>query len=94
MVATKINNYGYETVPQPGLNGRRGYQPRGKTLGGSSSINAMLYVRGNKWDYDHRASLGNPGWSYSDVLPLFKRSENNEQFKDNFHGQGGPLNVT
>jgi choline dehydrogenase-like flavoprotein len=51
-------------------------------------------VRGNKWDYDHRASLGNPGWSYSDVLPLFKRSENNEQFKDNFHGQGGPLNVT
>jgi choline dehydrogenase-like flavoprotein len=72
MVATKINNYGYETVPQPGLNGRRGYQPRGKTLGGSSSINAMLYVRGNKWDYDHWASLGNPGWSYSDVLPLFK----------------------
>ncbi|MFY9952934.1 MAG: GMC family oxidoreductase N-terminal domain-containing protein [Bradyrhizobium sp.] len=53
IVATKINNYGYETVPQPGLNGRRGYQPRGKTLGGSSSINAMLYVRGNKWDYDH-----------------------------------------
>jgi choline dehydrogenase-like flavoprotein len=94
MVATKINNYAYETIPQPGLNGRRGYQPRGKTLGGSSSINAMLYVRGNKWDYDHWASLGNPGWSYSDVLPLFKRSENNEQFKDDFHGQGGPLNVT
>jgi Choline dehydrogenase and related flavoproteins len=78
----------------PGLNGRRGYQPRGKTLGGSSSINAMLYVRGNKWDYDHWASLGNPGWSYDDVLPLFKRAENNEQFKDGFHGQGGPLNVT
>ena len=94
MVPTKINNYAYETVPQPGLNGRRGYQPRGKTLGGSSSINAMLYVRGNKWDYDHWASLGNPGWSYSDVLPLFKRAENNEQFKDDFHGQGGPLNVT
>jgi len=54
----------------------------------------MLYVRGNKWDYDHWASLANLGWSYSDVLPLFKRSENNEQFKDNFHGQGGPLNVT
>ena len=94
MVPTKLNNYAYQTVPQPGLNGRRGYQPRGKTLGGSSSINAMLYVRGNKWDYDHWASLGNPGWTYDDVLPLFKRSENNEQFDNSFHGQGGPLNVT
>ena len=94
MVPTKINNYGYETVPQAGLNGRRGYQPRGKTLGGSSSINAMLYVRGNRWDYDHWAGLGNPGWSYDDVLPLFKRAEHNEQFQDGFHGQGGPLNVT
>ena len=94
MVPTKINNYAYETVPQPGLNGRRGYQPRGKTLGGSSSINAMLYVRGNRWDYDHWAALGNPGWGFEDVLPLFKRAENNEQFHDAFHGQGGPLNVT
>jgi choline dehydrogenase len=94
MVPTKINNYAYETVPQPGLNGRRGYQPRGKTLGGSSSINAMLYVRGNRWDYDHWAELGNPGWAYDDVLPLFKRSEHNEQFQNDFHGQGGPLNVT
>ena len=94
MVPTKINNYAFQTVPQPGLNGRRGYQPRGKTLGGSSSINAMFYVRGNRWDYDHWASLGNPGWSYDDVLSLFKRAENNEQFKDDFHGQGGPLNVT
>lgn len=94
MVPTKINNYGYETVPQPGLNGRKGYQPRGKTLGGSSSINAMLYVRGNRWDYDHWAALGNAGWSYDEVLPLFKRAENNEQFHDGFHGQGGPLNVT
>lgn len=94
MVPTRINNYGFQTVPQPGLNGRRGYQPRGKTLGGSSSINAMFYVRGNRWDYDRWASLGNPGWSYDDVLPLFKRAENNEQFKNDFHGQGGPLNVT
>ncbi len=94
MVPTKINNYAYETVPQAGLNGRRGYQPRGKTLGGSSSINAMLYVRGNRWDYDHWAALGNPGWSFDDVLPLFKRAEHNEQFTDAFHGQGGPLNVT
>ena len=94
MVPTKINNYAYETVPQPGLNGRKGYQPRGKVLGGSSSINAMLYVRGNRWDYDHWAALGNPGWSYDEVLPLFRRSEHNEQFTDAFHGQGGPLNVT
>ncbi|MBS0338994.1 MAG: GMC family oxidoreductase N-terminal domain-containing protein [Proteobacteria bacterium] len=95
MMPTKINNYGFETVPQPGLNGRKGYQPRGKTLGGSSSINAMLYVRGNRWDYDHWASLGNAGWSYDEVLPYFKRSENNEQFgADAFHGAGGGLNVT
>lgn len=94
MVPTKINNYAYQTTPQAGLNGRCGYQPRGKTLGGSSSINAMLYVRGNRWDYDHWASLGNPGWSYDEVLPLFTRAENNEQFSDQFHGQGGPLNVS
>ena len=72
---------------------RRGYQPRGKTLGGSSSINAMLYVRGHKWDYDHWAELGNEGWSYDDVLPYFKKAEHNEVFDDNFHGQNGPLNV-
>ena len=95
MVPTRINNYAYQTVPQPGLNGRRGYQPRGKTLGGSSSINAMLYVRGHRHDYDHWASLGNAGWSYDDVLPLFRRAENNEQFgHDSLHGRGGPLNVT
>ena len=73
MVPTRINNWAFKTVPQPGLNGRRGYQPRGKTLGGSSSINAMLYVRGHRWDYDHWASLGNAGWSYDDVLPYFKQ---------------------
>jgi choline dehydrogenase len=94
LVPTKISNYAYETVPQKGLNGRKGYQPRGKTLGGSSSINAMLYVRGNRWDYDHWSSLGNAGWSYDEVLPYFKRSEHNEQFGGDFHGQGGPLNVT
>jgi choline dehydrogenase-like flavoprotein len=93
MIPTTLNNYAYETVPQPGLNGRRGYQPRGKTLGGSSAINAMVYIRGDKWDYDHWASLGNPGWSYDDVLPLFKRAENNERIHDAFHGHGGPLNV-
>jgi len=94
MVPTRINNYAYQTVPQPGLNGRRGYQPRGKTLGGSSSINAMLYVRGHRSDYDHWASLGNAGWSYEEVLPYFRRSENNEAFGgDPYHGRGGPLNV-
>ena len=94
MVPTRINNYAYQTVPQPGLNGRRGYQPRGKTLGGSSSINAMLYVRGHRFDYDQWASLGNTGWSYDEVLPYFKRAENNETFGgDPYHGRGGPLNV-
>jgi len=94
MVPTRINNWAFETVPQKGLGGRRGYQPRGKTLGGSSSINAMLYVRGNRWDYDHWAGIGNAGWSHDDVLPYFKRAENNETFRDEWHGQGGPLNVT
>src|SRR5467141_994301 len=89
----KINNWAFETVPQPGLNGRRGYQPRGKALGGSSAINAMIYIRGHKWDYDHWASLGNKGWSYENVLPYFKRAENNEDIHDAFHGSGGPLNV-
>ena len=93
MVPTKINNWAFETVPQAGLNGRRGYQPRGKTLGGSSSINAMLYVRGHRRDYDHWARLGNPGWSYEEVLPYFRKAEHNETWRNEFHGQGGPLNV-
>ena len=93
MIPTKINNYGFETVPQVGLNGRRGYQPRGRALGGSSAINAMVYARGHRSDYDNWASLGNAGWSYDEVLPYFKRAENNERICDDFHGQGGPLNV-
>ncbi len=93
MLPTKINNYGFETVPQAGLGGRCGYQPRGRGLGGSSAINAMVYVRGDRSDYDHWAALGNPGWSYADVLPYFKRAENNERIHDEYHGQGGPLNV-
>ncbi|MET0541885.1 MAG: GMC family oxidoreductase N-terminal domain-containing protein, partial [Variovorax sp.] len=93
MMPTRINNWAFETVPQKGLNGRRGYQPRGKVLGGSSSTNAMLYVRGNRWDYDHWAALGNPGWSYDEVLP-YKRSENNETHRNSpYHGTDGPLNV-
>ncbi len=89
----ELNGWGYNTVPQPGLNGRRGYQPRGKVLGGSSSINAMVYARGHAADYDGWAAQGNPGWSYADVLPYFKRAEHNERGADALHGQGGPLNV-
>jgi choline dehydrogenase-like flavoprotein len=94
MVPTKLNNWHFETVPQRGLNGRIGYQPRGKSLGGSSAINAMVYIRGHKWDYDHWASLGNTGWSYADVLPYFKRSENNAVYNGEYHGQSGPLHVS
>jgi choline dehydrogenase-like flavoprotein len=91
----KINSWGYETVPQPGFNGRRGFQPRGKVMGGSSSINAMVYTRGNRNDYDGWAAQGNTGWSFQDVLPLFKRSENNECFgATDYRGVGGPLNVS
>lgn len=91
-------NWAYETVPQAGLNGRRGYQPRGKVLGGSSSINAMIYIRGTQADYDHWANLGNSGWSYADVLPYFKKSERNERAPAGFsqpelHGFEGLLNV-
>ncbi|KTE02461.1 glucose-methanol-choline oxidoreductase [Sphingopyxis sp. H038] len=87
------SNYKYETVPQGGLNGRTGYQPRGRGLGGSSAINAMVYIRGHQFDYDQWAALGATGWSYADVLPFFKRSEGNERGGDEFHGGGGPLNV-
>ena len=93
MAKYELNGWGYSTTPQPGLNGRRGYQPRGKVLGGSSSINAMIYARGHAQDYDGWAAQGNPGWSFAEVLPYFKRSEHNERGADALHGQGGPLNV-
>jgi choline dehydrogenase-like flavoprotein len=86
-------NWAFQTTPQPGLNGRRGYQPRGKVLGGSSSINAMIYARGQRRDYDDWAALGNTGWGYADVLPYFKRAEHNQRGADAFHGVDGPLNV-
>jgi choline dehydrogenase-like flavoprotein len=86
-------NWGFQTVPQAGFGGRRGYQPRGKVLGGSSSINAMIYVRGQPEDYDGWAAEGNAGWGWSDVLPYFKRAEHNERGGDAFHGDAGPLNV-
>jgi len=93
MVAGKVNNWAFETVPQKGLNGRIGYQPRGKGLGGSSAINAMVYIRGHRWDYNHWAALGNGGWSYLDVLPYFRRAETNADFGGEYHGKSGPLRV-
>lgn len=93
-IASRVNNWAFKTVPQKGLNGRLGYIPRGKCLGGSSAINAMVYVRGHPQDYNHWAALGNEGWSYVDVLPYFIQSENNERIKNQFHGNSGPLIVS
>ena len=87
-------DWAYETEPQEHVLNRKIFLPRGKTLGGSSSTNAMAYVRGNRADYDDWAALGNIGWGYEDVLPYFKKSENNEQIHDKFHGTSGELNVT
>lgn len=84
----------YKTEPDPGLNGRSIDWPRGKVLGGSSSLNGLLYVRGQKEDYDRWRQMGNEGWSWDDVLPLFKRSEDQERGADEFHGTGGPLSVS
>lgn len=84
----------YQTAADPGLNDRRIQWPRGKVLGGSSSINGLLYIRGQAADYDHWAALGNNGWSYTDLLPYFKRSEDNERGADQYHGVGGELKVS
>ena len=84
----------YRTEPDPGLNGRSIDWPRGKVLGGSSSLNGLLYVRGQKEDYDRWRQMGNEGWGWDDVLPLFKRCEDQERGEDEFHGVGGPLSVS
>ena len=84
----------FKTAPDPGLNGRSIDWPRGKTLGGSSSINGLIYMRGQSGDYDHWRQLGNVGWSFEDVLPYFKRAENQERGADDYHGSGGPLSVS
>ncbi|NPT56007.1 GMC family oxidoreductase [Paraburkholderia elongata] len=94
MLPTRLNNWAFETVSQAGLGGRRGYQPRGRTLGGSSAINAMVYIRGHRSDYDDWAALGNAGWSYEDVLPYFRLSEHNERIDNAWHGRDGPLWVS
>ncbi|GAB4551638.1 MAG: choline dehydrogenase [Ruegeria sp.] len=84
----------YRTEPDPGLNGRSIDWPRGKVLGGSSSLNGLLYVRGQQQDYDRWRQMGNTGWGWEDVLPLFKRSEDQERGADDYHGTGGPLSVS
>jgi choline dehydrogenase len=90
----KTVNWMYQTEPEPGLDGRRVFQPRGKVLGGSSSINGLLYVRGQHEDYDRWRQRGNHGWGYDDVLPYFKKAENQARGADEFHGVGGPLPVS
>jgi choline dehydrogenase-like flavoprotein len=90
----KTINWRFETVPQEQMNGRRGYHPRGRVLGGSSSINAMVYIRGTAADYDRWAEAGATGWSYRDVLPYFRKSQDQERGENEFHGTGGPLSVT
>ena len=87
-------DWAFWTEPQQHVEGRKMFIPRGKTLGGSSSTNAMAYVRGNHADYDEWAALGNRGWAFDDVLPYFKRSEHSEAFGEPFHGKGGPLHVS
>jgi len=87
-------SWAFETAPEPGLKGRRAFQPSGKTTGGSSAINGTVYIRGFASDYDHWERLGNAGWSYADVLPYFRKSEHNEAYDSELHGRGGPLNVT
>jgi choline dehydrogenase-like flavoprotein len=88
-------DWDHSTVWEAQLHNRRVYLPRGKTLGGSSSLNAMIYIRGNRADYDEwRDELGCPGWGYDELLPYFKRAEDNERGADEFHGAGGPLSVT
>jgi len=87
-------DWNYETDPEPHLDGRTIYWPRGKTLGGSSSTNAQIYLRGSPVDFDEWAAAGNTGWSYDDVLPYFKRAESNERGENEFHGADGPLYVS
>jgi choline dehydrogenase len=87
-------DWGYRTVPQTELLGRKIFLTRGKVLGGTSCMNAMVYMRGNRGDYDHWRQLGNTGWGYGDVLPYFTRSEGNQRYKDEYHGNDGPLIVS
>ena len=84
----------FETEPEPGTDNRRMPWPRGRVLGGTSAINGLVYIRGQAADYDHWRQLGNTGWGWDEVLPLFKRAEDQERGADEFHGSGGPLGVS
>src|SRR5438309_4900865 len=90
----KSVNWMYQTEPEPGLNGRQAFQPRGKVLGGWSSINGLLYVRGQHEDYDRWRQRGNAGWGYDDVLPYFRKAESQQRGPDKYHGADGPLPVS
>src|SRR5215831_9482502 len=87
------HDWDYSSEPEPALGGRRLYLPRGKVLGGSSSMNAMIYIRGNRADYDQWAAERATGWSYDEILPYFIKAENNERGASRFHGANGPLFV-
>ena len=92
--AHPILNWRFESEPEEKLNNRTMYQPRGKVLGGTSSINGMIYMRGHAADYDQWRQLGNEGWDYESVLPYFRKAEDNERGEDQYHGKGGPLRVS
>ncbi|MEZ3159190.1 choline dehydrogenase [Microbacterium sp. BWT-B31] len=87
-------NWGFETVPQPELNNRTMWYPQGRLLGGSTSINAMIYIRGNRYDYDRWAEQGNDQWGFEQVLPFFRKAEHNERLNDRYHSSDGAMNVT
>jgi choline dehydrogenase-like flavoprotein len=93
MLFNPTYNYMFMSPPDANMKGRQTFVPRGKTLGGSSSINGMIYMRGHRRDFEEWAELGNPGWGFNDLLPYFKKSEHNEDYQDEAHGRGGPLNV-
>ena len=84
------SNWAFSSTPQPGLKGRRDFHPLGRGLGGGTAINTLIYMRGHRSDYDEWAALGNPGWSYAEVLPYFRKSENNQTHQDEYHGNDGP----
>ncbi len=86
--------WGYETEPEPELGGRRVPWPRGKVLGGTSAINGLVYIRGQKEDFEHWRQLGNSGWGFEDVLPYFRKAERQERGADAYHGADGPLGVS